>query len=142
MLKYLTHVQPLTMIAVLFAVVVARGTPHAVRVGPNVCVSAAHPADTHYEVVVTADPHDPSRLVAGSIIYPRIAATYGTIVYQSADGGAHWAPSLELPDLDHTGDPAVTFAPDSVAYYVASSLPTSGERRLLLFRYSDGLSFL
>jgi len=111
--------------------------PPVIRVGPNVRVSAEHPRDTHYEVVVAADPRDRARLVVGSIIYPESTATYGTIVYQSSDGGASWQETLGLPALDHTGDPATTFGPDGVAYYVASSLPAAGERRLLLFRSTD-----
>jgi hypothetical protein len=109
-----------------------------IRVGPNIRVSSAHSSDTHYEVVVAAHPRDPSRLVVGSIIYPESAATYGTVVYRSVDGGASWTESLGLRALDRTGDPAVTFGPDGAAYYVASSLPTAGERRLLLFRSADG----
>lgn len=112
--------------------------PPVIRVGPNVHVSTAHSRDTHYEVVVAAHPRDASRLVAASIIYPESAATYGTIVYQSGDGGASWHATLGLSALDHTGDPAVTFGPDGAAYYVASSLPTAGERRLLLFRSANG----
>jgi hypothetical protein len=108
------------------------------RVGPNVLVSAAHRADTHYEVVAAAHPRDPSRLVIGSIIYPDSAATYGTVAYYSSDGGARWTPTLGLPELDHTGDPAVAFGPDGTAYYVASLLPTAGDRRLLLFRSPNG----
>lgn len=109
-----------------------------IRVGPNVRVSTAHSTDTHYEVVVAAHPHDSSRLIIGSIIYPESAATYGTVVYHSRDGGASWTQTLGLPALDRTGDPAMAFGPDGVAYYVASSLPAVGERRLKLFRSTDG----
>ena len=109
-----------------------------IRVGPNVRVSTAHSTDTHYEVVVAAHPHDSSRLIIGSIIYPESAATYGTVVYHSRDGGAGWTQTLGLPALDRTGDPAMAFGPDGVAYYVASSLPAVGERRLKLFRSTDG----
>jgi hypothetical protein len=107
-------------------------------VGANVHVSAQHGLDTHYEVVVAAHPRDPSQLVIGSIIYPESTATYGTIAYRSSDGGASWTSTLGLPALDRTGDPAVAFGPDGTAYFVASSLPAAGERRLLLFRSPDG----
>ena len=127
----------------LFAAAVVMGmrgsvSSPVIRVGPNVRVSAAHSGDTHYEVVVAAHPRDPSRLIVGSIIYPESAATYGTVVYQSSDGGASWHETLGLPALDHTGDPAAAFGPDGAAYYVASSLPVAGERRLLLFRSANG----
>ena len=109
-----------------------------ISVGPTVQVSATNPRATHYEVVVAAHPRDPSRLVAGSIIYPETAASYGTVVYSTADGGASWQPSLEGQALDNTGDPAVTYGPDGAALYVASHIPLVGERHLLLFRLQDG----
>lgn len=110
----------------------------AIRVGPNVLVSAAHPADTHYEVVVSAHPSDPSRLIAGSLIYPDSGGGAGTVLYASADGGLTWRPTLDLPILARTGDPATAFGPDGSAYYAASLIPAAGDRRLLLFRSPDG----
>jgi hypothetical protein len=116
----------------------ARSQHPVMRVGPNVLVSATHRTDTHYEVVAAAHPRDPSQLVIGSIIYPEGAATYGTVAYRSSDGGASWTPTLGVTALNRTGDPAVAFGPDGTAFYVASSLPAAGERRLLLFRSPNG----
>ena len=113
-------------------------TPPAIRVGPNVRVSDSHSRDTHYEVVIAAHPRDASRLIAASIVYPEGVGSYGTIVYESSDGGSAWQRARGLPGLGHTGDPALAYAPDGLAYYVASSLPDVGERRLLLFRSPDG----
>ena len=110
----------------------------SIRVGPNVQVSAAHPGATHYEVVVSAHPSDPSRLIAGSLIYPDSGGFAGTVVYGSSDGGASWHTSVDLPVLDRTGDPATAYGPDGTAYYVASQIPVNGERKLLLFRSADG----
>ena len=118
--------------------VIGQGSAPIIRVGPNVHVSATHPADTHYEVVVSAHPTDPSRLIAGSIIYPESVATIGTVVYASSDGGASWRATLEGPALDRSGDPATAYGPDGTAYYVASVIPLAGERRLQLFRSQDG----
>jgi hypothetical protein len=132
------HVRASAFAAIVYGLLGSAASPPVIRVGPNVRVSAEHPRDTHYEVVVAADPRDSSRLVVGSIFYPESTATYGTIVYQSYDGGTTWHETLGLSALDHTGDPAAAFGPDGVAYYVASSLPTAGERRLLLFRSADG----
>jgi len=109
-----------------------------VRVGPNVRVSDSQSRDTHYEVVIAAHPRDASRLIAASIVYPEGVASYGTIVYESSDGGSTWTRARGLAGLGHTGDPALAYGPDGLAYYVASSLPVVGERRLLLFRSPDG----
>jgi hypothetical protein len=112
--------------------------PPMIRVGPNIRVSESHSRDTHYEVVIAAHPRDPSRLIAASIIYPEGVSAYGTIVYQSSDGGVAWSPARGLSGLGHTGDPALAYGPEGLGYYVASSLPEVGERRLLLFRSPDG----
>jgi hypothetical protein len=109
-----------------------------IHVGPNVRVSDSHSRDTHYEVVIAAHPRDPARLIAASIIYPEGLATFGTIVYQSSDGGSTWSPSRGLSGLGNTGDPDLAYGPDGLAYYVASHIPEAGERRLLLFRSPDG----
>lgn len=118
-----------------------RGTepvPTTIRVGANVRVSDSQSRDTHYEVVIAAHPRDASRLIAASIVYPEGVASYGTIVYESSDGGGTWTRARGLAGLGHTGDPALAYGPDGLAYYVASSLPVVGERRLLLFRSPDG----
>ena len=112
--------------------------PSTIHVGPNVRVSDLHSRDTHYEVVIAAHPRDASRIIAASIIYPEGVPTFGTIVYQSTDGGLTWNPARGLSGLGHTGDPALAYSPEGLAYYVASSLPDAGDRRLLLFRSPDG----
>ena len=116
----------------------AQGPAPIISVGPNVQVSTARPTDTHYEVVISADPTDPSRLIAGSLVYPDTGTLVGTVVYNSSDGGAHWRPTLDLPALARTGDPATAYGPDGTAYYVVSRIPAAGERQLLLFRSPDG----
>jgi len=132
--------------SILIAFACARSSPvhspettaPAIRVGPNVRASESHARDTHYEVVIAAHPRDPSRLIAASIVYPDRVTAYGTIVYHSSDGGATWSPAHGLAGLGNTGDPALAYGPDGLAYYVASSLPQFGDRRLLLFRSADG----
>jgi hypothetical protein len=130
------------------SMVFAAGTPSwahpdapAVRieVGAVVGVSASRPGDTHYEVHAAADPDRPGHLVVGSIVYPVDDTDVHTVVYASRDGGRSWAPSLDGPALEHTGDPALAFGPDGSAYYTASSIPPDGgTRTMLFFRSRDG----
>lgn len=107
-------------------------------VGPNVQVSAAHGADSHYEVLVAADPRNPKNLIVGSFIYPDDNTEAGSIVYASFDGGATWQPTLQGEDLLHTSDPAVAYGPDGEAYYVAAVLPADDHRTMRLYRSPDG----
>ena len=76
-----------------------RTEPPTIRVGPNVRVSDSHSRDTHYEVVIAAHPRDASRLIAASIVYPEGVASYGTIVYESSDGGSTWSARADCRGL-------------------------------------------
>ena len=89
-----------------------------VDVAPNVHVSIAHPDEGHYETHAAAHPTDPSRLLSTAIIYPRNTRR-ATIVYASSDGGRTWTRSLHGKELVDTGDPAVAYGPDGVAYFTA-----------------------
>lgn len=126
----------------------SRSSSATITVGPNVQVSAARGGEAHYETHAAAHPTDPSRLVVGVIIYPETGRR-GTIVYASRDGGSTWAPTLG--DLENTGDPAVEYGPDGVAYYAALTLrgheleenPAEPAhnwdgRKTLLYRSPDG----
>ena len=64
----------------------SESAPSTIRVGPNVHVSVARSEIAHYEVVVTADPVNPNRLLACSII-ARLPEFSGA--YLSTDGGQH-----------------------------------------------------
>lgn len=109
-----------------------------IAVGPNVQVSAAHAGDTHYEVLVAADPTNPKHLIVGSFYYPDDNTENGSMVYASFDGGVTWQPTLAGEELLHTSDPAVAYGPGGVAYYVAAVLPEEGQRTMRLFRSPDG----
>jgi hypothetical protein len=113
-----------------------------IEVGRNVQVSRQHPADTHYEVLVAADPNDASRMIVGSFRYPDGTTNSATVVYATRDGGNTWVPTLQGAQLDNTSDPAPAFGIDGTAYYTASSLGPAGtprdQRKMLLYRSSDG----
>jgi hypothetical protein len=130
--------------ASIAALVVGAVSAHAqtIEAGRNVQVSRAHPADTHYELLIAADPKDPAKLIAGSFRYPGGTTASGTVVYSSRDGGKTWIPTLEGSVLDNTSDPAVAFGPDGTAYYAAAWLGPAGtprdKREMLMFRSRDG----
>lgn len=109
----------------------------SITVGPNVQVSAKFPGDTHYEVLVAADPVNPSQLIVGSFLFPDDNSEASTVVYHSGDGGMTWRPTLAGEALLKTSDPAVAYGPDGMAYYVAAMLPDTGTRTMLLFRSTD-----
>ena len=93
-----------------------------VRVGPNIQVSKEREGIYHGEVTIAVDPHDPKRLLAGSMFQPPPvdATAPKTVVYASEDGGATWRCRLEHTDPNPRtfADPALAFAPDSTAYFV------------------------
>jgi hypothetical protein len=113
-----------------------------IEAGRNVQVSRLHPADTHYELLIAADPADASRMIVGSFRYPAGTMRSGTVVYATRDGGKSWTPTLEGNALEHTSDPATTYGPDGSAYYAAAWLGPANtpreQREMLMFRSPDG----
>src|SRR5688500_13941727 len=75
-------------------------------VGTNVHVSRAHPNRAHYEIHLAADPSRADRLVGGSMIWTPATNRYSVGAYTSRDGGASWAPTLEVDLGAYAADPA------------------------------------
>jgi hypothetical protein len=126
----------------IFAAATASLSAQTIDAGRNVQVSRLHPADTHYELLVAADPSDASRLIVGSFRYPVGTTRGGTVVYATRDGGKSWSPTLEGNALENTSDPATAFGPDGSAYYAAAWLGPANtpreQREMLMFRSRDG----
>lgn len=129
-------------IAVLAITAGASLPAQTIEAGRNVQVSRLHPADTHYELLVAADPADASRLIVGSFRYPAGSMRSGTVVYATRDGGKSWTPTLEGNVLENTSDPATAYGPDGSAYYAAAWLGPANtprdQREMLMFRSRDG----
>lgn len=87
-----------------------------ISVGPTVLVSAGRPEEAHYEAHAAAHPTDPNKLLATSIVYPKVGRR-GTVVYASTDGGRTWSVSFQGDVLENTGDPAVGYAPDGTGFF-------------------------
>jgi hypothetical protein len=132
-------VVPVAMLAMWGA---ASAAAQTIETGRNVQVSKGHPGDTHYEVLVAADPGNASRIIVGSFRYPAGTTRSGTVVYTSRDGGKTWGSTLEGNALENTSDPALAFGTDGSAYYSAAWLGPSGtpreRREMLMFRSQDG----
>jgi hypothetical protein len=93
---------------------VAAAIPAAdITVGANVHVSQSRRNMIHNEVVIAADPADPTRLMIGAMT---IKKGGGVVVYRSRDGGKSWAWALEEPK---GGDPALAYGQGGIVYFSA-----------------------
>jgi len=90
-----------------------------IHVGRNVQVSRSRDRIAHGEVLLSADPADPNRLLGCSMAFdPERNKTY-TIVYASSDGGSSWTPTLDTAEYEFSGDPACALGSRGRGYYMA-----------------------
>jgi hypothetical protein len=95
---------------------VEASTPEVrVVVGDNVHVSSARPDWVHQGCTIAADPSNPARLFAASMVTPKKDRVPGIAGYASHDGGKSWQLGFEQvwrkPD-ECCCDEAVAFSPD------------------------------
>src|SRR6266850_3866436 len=92
-----------------------------IKIGRSVLVSAAHGQLNHSEVIVAADPSNPGRLLACSMVAPEQPSTalFRNVAYLSLDGGANWSAELEFGGELWSADPSCAFGPNGRAYYSA-----------------------
>ncbi len=109
-----------------------------VNVGPNVHVSKAHAGYTISEVLLSADPVDPSRLLGCGIVYADTPESrQWTVAYLSTDGGKSWEPTLETKSFQNSSDPACVLGRNGLAYHL--TIVVDNELNALgLYRSSDG----
>lgn len=132
---------PVYYAALALSMISATRAEGQVHVGTNVQVSAARSQLPHGEVLISADPSDPSGLVACSMYFSKELNTWQTIVYSSDDGGQNWLPTLDMHEFFRWSvDPACTMADDGTAYFVSISSAgyLSDQLYLPVFRSSDG----
>ena len=110
------------------AVAQLSGQTSRISVGREIQVSKAYAKRPHAEVILTADPSDRGRLLAGSMVMnPGMGAS--VVAYASADGGTTWELTLEKKAEKGGlwyGDPTVAFGPDGAAYFAAMLSGGSG----------------
>jgi hypothetical protein len=110
-----------------------------ITVGPNVQVSKPRVKIPHAEVILSAHPSNPARLLAGSII-EQPGDGDSVLAYSSCDGGKRWELALEKKAKKggpNFLDPAIAFGPDGAAHFAAIGL-TSGESYLEIASSRDG----
>jgi hypothetical protein len=112
--------------------------PGEISVGRNVQVSKTRAEMTHNEVLLSADPLNPDRLVGCTMAFSPKQNKVVTLVYVSSDGGRNWDVTLTSDRGIHSGDPACTFGADGSAYFTAIERLESGSQRLLVYRSKDG----
>ncbi len=110
-----------------------------IQSGPNVQVSRANSGRLHHEVTIAASPTDPGRLIACAMVFDAKDASRHVVAYLSRDGGASWAPTLEIGPTTFVGDPAVAFGPGGEAYIVALALhyESAADHEMLVYRSAD-----
>ena len=109
-----------------------------ITVGRNIHVSKARGDMAHNEVLLSADPLNPSRLIGCSMAFSPKQNKVVTIVYVSSDGGRNWDFALTNDSGIHSGDPACAFGVDGSAYFTAIERMESGSQRLVAYRSKDG----
>ncbi len=112
-----------------------------VHVGPNVQVSIAHDNYSLGEVLLSADPTDPNRLLGCGIVYAESENRRWTVAYLSTDGGKSWKPTLETKRFEDSSDPACVLAGDGIGYFTALGTLRIIDRKyaiLGIYRSSDG----
>jgi photosystem II stability/assembly factor-like uncharacterized protein len=127
------------VVLTVIAIVLFAGRSSAqMTVGPNVQISKGNSKDMHSELYAGADPANPQRLIACSMLESRTRPTTNTVVYVSQDGGTTWQQTLRPDDIERTGDPVCAFGPDGTAYYLALAAYTGKRGEMLVYRSRDG----
>jgi len=109
-----------------------------IRVGKNVAVSRSRPDVSHGEVLVSADPEDPNRLLGCSMTLTETSNRIATAVYRSMDRGATWEPVLDTNKYKFSGDPTCALGAGGAAYYVALGTTEDGKNWAPVYRSADG----
>jgi hypothetical protein len=127
------------VIGLVPAILSAQSKP-SITVGPNVHVSVDHAADGASESWLTADPKDPRRLLACTIIYPTGENRRYTAVYLSVDRGRSWKPVLSPKEEGYVdaADPACVLGPGGTASYVELAFKDFSSIEANVYKSMDG----
>lgn len=113
------------------------GQTPQMRVGPNVHVSKAHENYSLGEILLTADPTDPNRLLGCGVVYAESENRRWTTVYVSADGGKSWDSTLETKTFEDSADPACALGRNGLATHITIGVIDKDHYGLGLYRSTD-----
>lgn len=135
----------LVPLAALLLAAAAAAQGRQIYVGKNYHVSGDEPDAAHTELLVAADPNDPTRLVGVSMIMSPRHSKIFSAVYASRDGGRTWRQTLSMRDAwPQSADPSCAFGPDGTAYFCTTVYnfqegnPAATVLPFLFFRSRDG----
>ncbi|MGB6877167.1 MAG: hypothetical protein WBD87_14165 [Candidatus Acidiferrales bacterium] len=106
-------------------------------------VSTDNAQRNHSEVIAAADPSDPNRLLACSMIQPLqpSAEISRNVSYLSVDGGLHWSPTLEFGGDLWASDPSCVFGRNHLAVYAGLDFSSAGRNwfgKTVFYKSLDG----
>jgi hypothetical protein len=108
------------------------------NIGPNAHVSVDNPKDGASESWLSADPTDPNRLLACTVIFPDGENRRYTTVYLSVDRGRTWRATLTTRTYAESTDPACALGPNGVANHIALVLKPASPIVIAAYRSTDG----
>ena len=128
----------------LLCAVAPRGhAQQSIHVGPNVQVSSALPAVTHFEMIVAADPEHTERLMACSMAFPLAEPNSLVETYASVDSGRTWFRALETRGATGGGyreswDPDCAYGPGGAGYSLSEGIDSLNRSYDRIDRSDDG----
>ncbi len=117
-----------------------RASATQITVGPNVHVSRADPTSTFTEVMLSAHPADPARLLGCAVRYVTGENKRETVLLLSTDGGATWQTVFDTGHFPDSADPACTFDVGDLAFHTALGIGESVPDSFAIgsYRSTDG----
>ena len=119
----------LPILLVVFVVLLSSAArAQEINVSDMVQVSTDNAQRNHSEVIAAADPSDPKRLLACSMIQPLQPSLEVSrdVSYLSVDGGLHWSPTLEFGGDLWSSDPSCVFGRDHLAVFAGLVFSSAG----------------
>src|SRR5687767_4651879 len=106
------------LVVAAFPAIASLALAQQITVGTNVQVSKQRSKDAHYELLAGADPANPTRMMACSMVHDASRSRTNSVVYTTTDGGQNWRQTLEVARGWLTGDPVCMYGLGDTAFVV------------------------